>query len=447
MPSRSGSFWLLGCLALGVASCSDHTYSAAQATADRRACKFAKGALAKDTLAADAPVGDKIPIDHIVVILQENRSFDSYFSGLTHGGVDVGTLKETNPDVDGTPVARFHQTALCFDDTAHSWSSAHAEYNNGALDGFVKKNSEDGEDGRRAMGYYTEQELPFYYSLARAFAISDRHFCSAMTSTWTNRMYFWAATSWGLISNDFPPATDPEGELYPNIFLQLSDANVSWKVYAARRPTPAILIDTFSRSTDHFRSLEEFATDAAAGTLPSFAMVEPDTSLVGISGDEHPPADLEVGQAFTAGVVKSLMSSPQWAHTAMFLTYDEHGGLYDHVQPPESCPPDDLRPSPLPTEDPKVYDRYGFRVPLLVVSPYAKRGYVSHNITDHTSITRFVEARFNLPAMTARDANADPLFDLFDFSHPDLSAPTLEEATVDETKKAACLAAHPGMSN
>ncbi len=416
------------------------TTSAEQALADRRACKFKKGALTRDTVASGARLGSQIPINNIVIIMQENRSFDSYFSQLSHGGVDVAPTDATNPDADGKPISRFHQTKLCFDDTAHSWGNAHLEYDKGKLDGFVTANNPGGE---RAMGYFTDAELPFYYDLARTFAISDRHFCSVMTSTWTNRMYLFAATSWGLISNDFPPDEDKFGERYENVFLELSDAKVDWRIYTVRHATPAILATTLADNEERFQHLEDYFKDAKAGTLPAVSIVEPDTTIEGLSADEHPPADPQPGQAFSESVAKALFASPQWAHSALIITYDENGGLYDHVPPPAACPPDDLVPHPMPEGVANPYDTYGFRVPLIVVSPYARRGYVSHNISDHTSITRLIEARFDLPAMTARDANADPLFDLFDFDHPNLEIPALRPALVDPGEHDRCLAAYP----
>ena len=153
-----------------------------------------------------------------------------------------------------------------------------------------------------------------------------------------------------------------------------------------------------------------------------------------------PPRD---GQRFVALIVNSLMKSPQWSKSALFITWDEHGGQYDHVAPPKACKPDDYPPvdadkdgNIIPVEG--AFDMYGPRVPLLLVSPYAKRGHVSHHVTDHTSILRFLEARFELPALTRRDANAEPPFDMFDFDHPDTSIPTLREAKVDDPTKHGC---------
>jgi phospholipase C len=144
-------------------------------------------------------------------------------------------------------------------------------------------------------------------------------------------------------------------------------------------------------------------------------------------------------------VVKAVMASPQWSHTALILTFDEHGGIYDHVPPPPACAPDGIAPITNPSDNaPGGFDRYGVRVPLIVISPYARPHFVSHAVYDHTSITRFIETRFKLPALTARDANADPLTDLFDFSKAAFATPpSLPEATLDPAKVAECMALYP----
>src|SRR5262249_52911695 len=156
--------------------------------------------------------------------------------------------------------------------------------------------------------------------------------------------------------------------------------------------------------------------DAAAGTLPQVSYVDP-AFILG-EDDEHPPTNIQLGQAFIAKVLNAVMTSPAWKRTAVIVTYDEHGGYYDHVPPPPACPPDAIPPSLQPNDTQARFDRYGVRVPLVVVSPYARKHFVSHRVYDHTSILRFIETRFDLPALTARDANADPLLDLFDFKKP-----------------------------
>jgi phospholipase C len=431
----SGVLWAPGC---------------ADKTEERRnACGYGAGDLAAATLADYGTVGDKIPIDHIVLVMQENRSFDHYFSSLTVPGqtVDGASADATNPDPihPGQTVSRFHWTKLCFDGPAEEWTDIHMDLDNGALDGFTKQNATDPNDptGARAMGYYDETDLPFYYSLARGFAISDRHFCSALTNTWPNRLFYMAGTPFGVTSDVFPPFTDSNGTPYPNLFTRLNEASVSWTFYSQYLPTIAILAPTWSANTCRVVPLQQFFTDAQSGNLPSVSFVEGSDANGGLRSDEDPPADPQFGEALVESIVKALIASPNWSRTALFITWDEQGGLYDHVVPPSACIPDDIPPAIPDGGYVAQFNQYGLRVPLFVVSPYARRGYVSHQVTDHTSILRFVEARFNLPALTHRDANAIPPFDMFDFGSANLDAPTLTDATINDAGQAYCNATYP----
>jgi phospholipase C len=173
--------------------------------------------------------------------------------------------------------------------------------------------------------------------------------------------------------------------------------------------------------------------------LLSVAFVEPGVGRESVSeDDDHPPAIMQIGQHYVAGVVDALTKSPQWGRSAMFLTYDEHGGLYDHVEPPPACPPDDLA-EPLDSGELPVFDGYGIRVPFIVVSPFAKKRFVSDRVYDHTSIVRFVESRFVMPALTNRDANAEAPWDMFDFdAAPHATPPAVTMPIIDEDKLAAC---------
>ena len=418
----------------------------------RAACGYSAGDRASLTL-RDYPTGAAIPLDHLVFVMQENRTFDHYFSELTVPGqtVDGASPTATNPDPlnPGQTISRFHQTAYCFDDPAESWDQVHRELDGGALDAFTTVNAEDDPDGdpsgARTLGYYDESDLPYYYALARAFAISDRHFSSVLANTWTNRLYYMAGTSFGVTTNTFPPdQQDAQGNLTPNLFTRLNDAHVSLAFYVQDLPTLAILFATWAKSSSHVLPYAQFFTDAAAGTLPSVTFVEGTDMAGGASPDEDPPADMQVGQQMVAQIVAAVTSSPLWPHAALFLSYDEQGGLYDHVVPPPACIPDDIPPSLAAGDVVAPFDQYGLRVPLMVVSPYAKRGYVSHVVTDHTSLLRFVEARFGLPALTHRDANAVPTFDMFDFGTPDLTVPALPDAAVDPAQAATCAAMYPG---
>jgi len=375
------------------------------------------------------------------LMMQENRSFDNYFGRLPasgHRGVDGLPADASNPDGSGGRVSSFHADRYCTADTDHSWTGSHNEFDQGRNDGFVTQNNPDGE---RAMGYYDQTDLTLYYALADSFAIGDRYFCSVLGPTFPNRSYLLAATSFGHIRNDLG------GFGNRSIFDTLDAHSVAWKVYFNDLPYAALLVGV-NRNLVTFAN---FLSDAAAGTLPQVSFVD---AAMGLAGrpelDEHPPANIQQGEQFAAQVVEALLNSPNWPRTALFITYDEHGGFYDHVPPPSACAPDDIAPMLDPTDPssdfPASFDRYGFRVPLLVVSPYARPGFVSHTIYDHTSILRFIETRFDLPALTRRDANANPVLDVFDFSHPALlNPPTLPQVSVDPERLQQCRTDFPQM--
>lgn len=401
--------------------------AAAEETAD---CRFGPGALPTETLAAQSPHGDQIPIDHIVVLMQENRSYDHYLGQLRRKSGPP--KKASNPDpTGGAPIAPFHQTRYCeVADLDHSWNGTHREWNGGAMDGFTAANIYPGDPmGSRAMGYYTKEDLPFYYKLYKTFASSDRFFCSLLSQTFPNRYYLLAGTSFGEIRNVLPDLSGPD-YTQRTIFNLLDEASppVSWKVYYSDLPFAGIfgyvrqnrVANLTVMGTDD--AANPFLLDAAAGTLPQVSFVDP-AFIAGELNDEHPPKNVQVGQAFVAKVVNAVFASPLWARTALFITYDEHGGFYDHVPPPPACVPDDIPPVLRPGDEPGAFDRYGIRVPFVVVSPYAKKKFVSHRTYDHTSVLRFIETRFDLPALTRRDANADPLLDLFNFKKPIFKKP------------------------
>jgi len=293
------------------------------------------------------------------------------------------------------------------------------------------------------MGYYDQTDIPFLYGAANAFAISDRYFCSLLGPTYPNREFLYAGTSFGYTYNAL--LADP----LPNMIESLETAGVRWRVYSETYPGPAIFLHTYTRDPlrDHFELLPNFFDAARDGLLPSVVFVDPNLRDDGAARDDlHPPGDVQLGDQFLEKVVRAAMASPQWPHLALFITFDEHGGLYDHVPPPAACPPDNKPPKfePGHPASPGLFDRYGFRVPLIVVSPWARPHFVSHVVRDHGAILRFVEARFILQALTARDANAEPPYDLFDFSRAALAAPPeLPAAKLDPAKLAACEAMFP----
>jgi len=432
-------------LLLGAAACGGGGHEARQVDSKsnaRRACEFGAGALPEETLGTEVPRGAEIPIDHIVVLMQENRSFDNYFGRLPAFGqraADGLPARASNPDADGTPASSFHEDRYCTVDTDHSWTASHLEFAGGKNSGFVTQNN---PDGARAMGYYDERDLPYYYALARTFAIGDRYFCSLLGPTFPNRSFLLAGTSFGHVRND-------SGQFgHPSIFESLDAHGISWRVYFNDVPYSALLFGITGRPK--VTLFADFISDAAAGTLPQVSFVDASMGLITAELDEHPPANIQQGEQFAAQVTEAVLNSPNWPRAALFITYDEHGGFYDHVPPPQACPPDDIPPTLDPTDPssdfPAQFDRYGFRVPLMVISPYSKPGFVSHTTYDHTSILRFIETRFDLPALTNRDANATPVLDVFDFSHPRrLTPPPLPDAPVNADRLQQCRADFPQM--
>jgi phospholipase C len=405
------------------------------ATADTRraACAFGAGAMPAQSLGASSALADAIPIDHVLLFMLENRSFDHYLSRLPFTGVtdvDVATRDDFNPDpVTRTDIKFFHATELCFEDIPHSWYDMHASWNHGLNDGFVRQAN---PGGARAMSFYDEFDLPFYYALARSFAISDRYFCAQLGETLPNRLYFYAASSFGMVENG------PLDAIHPTIFDLLNQRHISWKVYSTNAPPAVIFLNVYQANLDKFVSIDQFFLDAARDALPSVAWIDPKYGGGSNQSSEHPPADFQVGQRFAYDVVTAVTQSPAWPKAALFITYDESGGLYDHVPPPEACAPDALDPPPADAVL-GTFDRYGFRVPLYVVSPWARPGYVSHVVHSHTSILRFLQARFRMPALTSRDANSDAMLDLFDFRAPALLTPPVFTApSVDAATLARC---------
>jgi len=465
------------------------------------------------------PTGLK-KVNHIIVLMMENHSFDNYFGALAYApgspyhtasvgcaaddhlcvdglncSVDsAGGLSCTNanPDEGSAPVAAFHSVSRCVvPDLAHSWSQSHLEANfsnpnstlsNSPNDGFVRINDtvEQPDNGIETpaedptMGFYTQDDLPFHYDLARKFAIDDRYFAAVIGPTFANRFYLMAATSFGHVIQDSLPA---EGfkPVAGTIFDLLDSRGVSWTDYYQDGPQAILFRHPTGTPTDpHFQSVDVFLSTAAgssgAAQLPQVSFVDP-----GGEDDDHPPTDIQRGQVFVARIVNAVRNGPYWADSVIFITYDEHGGFYDHVAPPRapqggartpdgifpgqcadlSNPPTSQQPGggaacnqsvaeaqslcPALTQNPTgpypdscaSFDQLGFRVPLVVVSPFAKPHYVSHTIADHAALLAFIEARFLSDSaasgngrlhLTMRDEYADTLQDLFDFDN----APSLD---------------------
>jgi phospholipase C len=372
--------------------------------AQRAACVFGASTSVAETLGFSPPERATIPLRHLIVIMKENRSYDHLFGKLFENGQpDSEPLLDTvmNPDSNGNEVHPYHADTTCLaGNPGHQWSAMHQSVDNGAMDGFVKASHK-----RYVMSWYDSSDLPFYYFLANTFAIGDRHFASVLSGTWPNRDYLLLATS-DKVHSTKGGTLDPS---LPTIFAQLSASEVSWGVYyGAVEPFEGSL----GWKPDHpgVATFDVFLQQLADGTLPQVAFVDAGEG----SQDEHPPADIQNGEAWTHLVYQSALASPLWSSLAIVLTYDEGGGFYDHVAPPHAC-----------LARPQDHDFFelGVRVPLVVISRFARAHYVSHVQHEHTSILRLVQLVFDLPALTARDANSDALLDMFDFECPNDELP------------------------
>jgi phospholipase C len=372
---------------------------------------------------------DLLPqIDHIVIYMQENHSYDSYFGTLPKGdGYTMvgGVPTNSNPTSGGVPFPVFRATETCQlgVGVGQSWNSTHEQWNGGAMDGFHRNS------GDNAMKYWDGGHLPFYRDLADTFVLCDRWFGSAPCQTYPNRRFLQAATSVGMV------ATDPQAVIAtpnaPNgtIWERLNDQGISWLDYAFDLPDILLFPEVHSKNVDKIRTFQNFLWDAQAGTLPQVSIVSPGFETY----TEENPHDVQLGEAYTARLVNAILQSPAWERTILVFTYDEHGGYYDHVPMPAAVAPDSIPPDiDSPPDAPGAFDLYGPRVPGLVISPFAKPGHVSSTVYDHTSILRLIETKWNLGALTYRDANANDLLDTLDLSStalldpPTLAAPGLD---------------------
>jgi phospholipase C len=358
-------------------------------------------------------------IEHIVVLMMENHSFDNLLGMVPHqvpgrGSVDGwrfrhGKPTNSNPDVNHNRVIARPAISPCqlVGEPSQSWNASHQAYDNGRNDGFVMAS------GPIAMRFWDQHDLPFTYSLVEHFPIGERHFSSVLGQTWPNRSYLFAGTSSGMINDVIAPAPPANGTIWD----RLDAYDIDWAVYYEPPSYPTLELvpgsDTPARAP-RIKHFNQFLSDVAGGKLPQFTFLDPNYETT----SEENPQDVQLGERYVAQVVNSLIRAKTWRHTALFLTYDEHGGYYDHVPPPAAIPPDSIAPVLASGDVPGAFDRYGFRVPMVVVSPWARAHYVSRAVEDHTSVTAFVERKWNLPAMTFRDANASPMTNYFDFGKP-----------------------------
>jgi len=433
------------------------------------------------------------------------------FNGLPQ--FNPGGTAPTNPGCDPTvtdqctpnasyPVTSFHFASECQEEPSPFWNEAHNDwdYTNQAdqpaenpppLNGFVFTSAYDAQanllmdvNGIRAMGYFDWTDLNYYYFMASNFGTSDTWFAPLMDRTQLNRMYILAATSQGLAYPIGQGNNNAQKLTATTIFEALQNAGISWKIYLNSEDVvnplngaacnndlsdenaecliqssyinmfayENTIISSAGQNPDLLQNIvpvTQFAVDAANGTLPQFALIEPASAA---SLDEHPndidtsnPADVQAGANYAAGLIGELMASPSWTDSALIFTFDEWGGFYDHVPPQPATPPGDfLSPTDLVPGD--ICDKTdqelgvgtcdfawtGYRVPLIVISPYSVKNFVSHNVRDTTAVLKMVETRFGLAPLTARDGSQMDMTEFFDFVNKPWATPPTPPTQVQD---------------
>jgi phospholipase C len=438
--------------------------------------------LIQRALAAPPRRGKLTDINHVVVLIQENRSFDHYFGTLP--GVRGFSDRRAQqafiqpgypvPGFDGV-LLPFHLktdgVAQCFPDITHSWVAQHKSWDGGDMDGFVRTHlAIDGaQAGPATMGYYEREDIPFYFSLADAFTICDNYYCSVLGPTDPNRLYSMSATLDPEGANGGPIVTTldilarlkNQGHFtWTTMPEQLSASGVSWKVYNgveggafdnvlvyfhAYKTNPSLASLAFAHVYPN-----DFATDLERGELPQVCWIN--TSL---AQTEHPGySTAKTGEYAVEQLLAQLLAHPDvWERTALFVTWDENGGFFDHVAPP-------VAPAGTPGEYLTVPDLtgssggiagpigLGFRVPMIIVSPFTRGGFLSSEVFDHTSILRLLETRFGaeVPNLSnwRREISGD-MTSAFNFRRLDTGTPELQPVTVtpEELGSGGCTASSP----
>jgi phospholipase C len=356
------------------------------------------------------PARDITAIQHTVFIIKENHTFDNYFGAFPAADGATSGLTSAGQDVPLTLMPDADQAGLC-----NGWFCAIQAIDGGKMDKFDLISS-----GLSAYVQVGEADIPNYWAYARQFVLADRYFTSVHGPSIPNYLYAIGAQSGGVVDNggNPGPGTDCAGNSWGVLgvlgrdgkityqapcldFQTLADtlqaAGLTWKCYSGDGAGIFTLIRKIYNSPewqDHVAPSAQFAADAQNGRLAAMSWLFPPSPWT-----EHPPESVCEGENWTVQQVNAVMQGPDWNSTAVFLTYDDFGGFYDHVPPPQ-------------------LDVFGLgpRVPLLIISPFAKAGYISHTVYEHSSILKFVETRYQLPAITARDGKASDMLDSFDFT-------------------------------
>lgn len=397
-------------------------------------------------------------VNHILFMMQENRSFDHYFGQLgvyrekngygPASDIDGTPANATNTSTDNTPLHPFHLETTCMEPVSGDWLESHLGMNvqqpgssdmpmNGFVDTAAEYSQANGlEDkaGARVMGYYDERELPFYYFMAANFGTSDRWFSPLPSTSIPNRIFVQAGTTAGHVHE---PITDGGAccDQIPTIYHLLDKAGISWKIYYSdvqANGQPLTDINNYwpqfaAQHANNIVPISEYYKDLTNQTLPAFAFIQ---AGLGSGRDEHPGGqqqpdeggnDIELGARYTADIINAFMGSYAWKDSVFVLTFDESGDFYDHVPPQPAVRPDDIKPMDLLPKDSAInpqgdFNLTGFRMPLIVISPFSKKSYVSHTVADTTAVLKLVETRFGLDPLTKRDAAQPDMLEFFDFT-------------------------------
>jgi phospholipase C len=409
-------------------------------------------------------------VNHVVIMIQENRSFDHYFGQMTAyraaNGIPINGSPATIEDesagsfsnfsiATGANIAAYHTGSVCTEDLTPDWTETHKNFDwenpaaanpSSPMDGFVSLAVQISQyaaslgihmadqDGHRVMGYFDGNDLNYYYFMASNFAMGDHFYSPIPSNTPAQRHFLFAATTQGYVHDGPGP-----GKLTAKtIWQELDAAGVSWKIYSEETNLFTYLQDFayFNQPGVSAKvvSINQFFTEAAAGQLPAVSFIE--TGLHdGLS--EHTsnfdpanpqqgevPINVQVGAQFAAKVVNSVMQSPSWTDSVIFFAHDEGGGFFDHV-PPISVPnPDGIKPVDLTSTDvPGDFTISASRVPNMVISPFAKKNFISHTPMDYTAYLHFIETRWSLPTLTARDAAMPDMTEFFDFTNKPWATP------------------------
>jgi phospholipase C len=338
------------------------------------------------------------PLRHLVIATEENRSFDHYYGyapqvQASGHGPPAGY---TQPDARGGSHPPFELQTLSPADPPHQWDAVHRQWNGGRMDGFYEMADAANHDGNQSLGYYTARQLPYYHSLFDDAGLCANYFCSMLGGTLGNRYYLMSGTSGGITTNGRWGYGVFDSKTWPIILDLLEDAGVTWKIYyigfddvtKGDSDNVAVFWTRFAHDPRTTGTREDYLKDVASGRLPQVSWVIASESM---GYDEHPPADVSVGMGYQQEMITALRRSPVFDHAAYLLTYDEHGGFFDHVPPPQ-------------------VDAYGLgvRVPLWVISPYARKGVTTtRGPADHVSTLKLIERTFGLPTLASRNHQFD----------------------------------------